>query len=85
MSGSTDHVRKNRVHWEGESAVYQERNARHSIRLFRANGLIIEDLLELQPAPDADTTYTDYTTLEWARAFPSEHIWKVRKASGVPS
>lgn len=50
------------------------------IRLFRANGLVIEDLIELRPPEDATTTYTDYSTLEWARAYPAEHIWKVRKA-----
>jgi SAM-dependent methyltransferase len=49
------------------------------IRLFRANGLAIEDLIELRPAEDAATTYDDYAPLEWARAFPAEHIWKVRK------
>ncbi len=50
------------------------------IRLFRANGFQIEDLIELRPAVDADTTYDDYAPLEWARAYPSEHIWKVRRA-----
>ena len=50
------------------------------IRLFRANGLVVEDLIELRPPEDADTTYVDYAPLEWARAFPGEHIWKVRKA-----
>lgn len=50
------------------------------IRLFRANHLLVEDLVELRPPEDADTTYDDYAPLEWARAFPSEHIWKVRKA-----
>ena len=49
------------------------------IRLFRANGLSIEDLIELRPSEDATTTYDDYAPLEWARAFPAEHIWKVRK------
>ena len=49
------------------------------IRLFRANGLAIEDLIELRPSEDASTTYDDYAPLEWARAFPAEHIWKVRK------
>lgn len=49
------------------------------IRLFRANGLAIEDLIELRPNEDATTTYDDYAPLEWARAFPAEHIWKVRK------
>jgi SAM-dependent methyltransferase len=49
------------------------------IRLFRANGFVIEDLIELRPAPDAETAFTDYVTLEWARDFPAEQIWKVRK------
>jgi hypothetical protein len=49
------------------------------IRLFRANGLAIDDLIELRPPADAITTYDDYAPLEWARAFPAEHIWKVRK------
>lgn len=49
------------------------------IRLFRSNGLTIEDLIELRPDADATTTYEDYVPLEWARAFPAEHIWKVRK------
>jgi SAM-dependent methyltransferase len=49
------------------------------IRLFRANRLVIEDLIELRPDDGATTTYDDYAPLEWARAFPAEHIWKVRK------
>ena len=49
------------------------------IRLFRANGFVIEDLIELRPAPNAETAFTDYVTLEWARDFPTEQIWKVRK------
>lgn len=49
------------------------------IRLFRGGGFVIEDLIELRPTPDATTTYANYTTLDWARDFPGEHIWKVRK------
>jgi SAM-dependent methyltransferase len=49
------------------------------IRLFRAQGFTIEDLIELRPPPDAATSYGTYATLEWARDFPAEHIWKVRK------
>lgn len=48
------------------------------IRLFRACGLVIEDLIELRPGPQATTTY-DYAPLEWARDFPGEHIWRLRK------
>ncbi|MBI3648081.1 MAG: class I SAM-dependent methyltransferase [Actinobacteria bacterium] len=50
------------------------------IRLFRASGLHVEDLIELRPAADATTTYDGYAPLKWARAFPAENIWKVRKA-----
>ena len=50
------------------------------IRLFRANGLSIEDLVELRPGPDAVSTYVDPRELPWARDFPVDHIWKVRKS-----
>jgi SAM-dependent methyltransferase len=49
------------------------------IRLFRSAGFVIEDLIELRPEPDAPTTYTDYAPVDWARDYPGEHIWKVRK------
>jgi ubiquinone/menaquinone biosynthesis C-methylase UbiE len=48
------------------------------IRLFRRSGFVIEDLIELRPAEDAVTTY-DYAPLEWAREYPGEHIWKLRR------
>jgi SAM-dependent methyltransferase len=50
------------------------------IRLFRRHGLVVDDLVELRPAADATTTYDDYAPLDWARDFPGEHIWKLRKA-----
>jgi len=49
------------------------------IRLFRANGFVIEDLIELRPSADAESAFTDYVTKDWARDFPAEQIWKVRK------
>ena len=51
------------------------------IRLFRANGLAIDDLIELVPPADARSTFEGYATIDWARDFPAEHIWKVRKES----
>ena len=53
------------------------------IRLFRENGLIVEDLLELRPPDDATSTYRDDIDRHWARRWPMEHIWRVRK-SGAP-
>ncbi|MBA2274066.1 MAG: class I SAM-dependent methyltransferase [Actinobacteria bacterium] len=50
------------------------------IRLFRQNGLEVEDLIELAPEENATTTYDDYVPLGWARRWPAENIWKARKA-----
>lgn len=49
------------------------------IRIFRSSGLVVEDLIELRPGEGATTTYTSFSTLEWARDFPAENIWRVRK------
>ncbi|HET7636338.1 MAG TPA: class I SAM-dependent methyltransferase [Candidatus Limnocylindria bacterium] len=49
------------------------------IRLFRANGLAIEALIEPQPPEDATSTYRDEHDRAWARRWPMEMIWRVRK------
>jgi SAM-dependent methyltransferase len=51
------------------------------IRLFRANGLEVEDLIGLQPPEDADSGRWEFVTNEWARKWPAEEIWKARKRS----
>ena len=48
------------------------------IRLFRASGLDVEDLIELRAPEGGETTY-DLVPLEWARRWPAENIWKARK------
>jgi SAM-dependent methyltransferase len=50
------------------------------IRLFRANGLVVEDLVELRPAEDAVSSYRDEHDRAWARRWPMDEIWKCRKA-----
>lgn len=49
------------------------------VRLFRANNLVVEDLIEVRPPSHAHTTFTGFAPLGWARRFPAEVIWKVRK------
>lgn len=51
------------------------------IRLFVANGLEIVDLIELRPAEDATSTYRSTVARAWARRWPLEHIWKLRRRS----
>jgi ubiquinone/menaquinone biosynthesis C-methylase UbiE len=48
------------------------------IRLFRANGLVVEDLIELRPEPGMTTTYEGWP-YDWCRSWPGEHLWTVRK------
>lgn len=50
------------------------------IRLLRANGFEVEDLIEMQAPPDAEThAVYDYVTADWGRRWPAEEIWKARK------
>jgi SAM-dependent methyltransferase len=50
------------------------------IRLFRANGLTVEDLVEPRPADDATSSYRSAKELAWARRWPAESIWRLRRA-----
>jgi SAM-dependent methyltransferase len=48
------------------------------IRLLRAHGMEVTDLVELQ-APEGATTRYPFVTLDWARQWPSEEVWKARR------
>jgi hypothetical protein len=41
---------------------------------------VIEDLIEVQPPEGAASTYRSVEETAWARSWPMEQIWKVRKA-----
>src|SRR3954468_18460601 len=68
------------MHWPGE--VGTEFHLAHGdwIRLLRANGFEIENLIELEPHADAVAPgYYDYVTIEWGRKWPAEELWVARK------
>ena len=48
------------------------------IRLLRANGFEVEDLVEVRP-PEGSVTRYPFVTLEWSRRWPCEEVWKARK------
>ena len=48
------------------------------IRLFRANGLLVEDLVEIQAPADSPDVVSGRPK-EWASRWPAEHFWKTRK------
>ena len=48
------------------------------IRVLRASGFEVEDLIAVRP-PAGSTRRHPHVTLEWARRWPCEEIWKARK------
>jgi SAM-dependent methyltransferase len=80
---ATDRLRRpafglNRLEWpDGESVEF---HASHGewIRLVREANFEVEALLELRPPAGATTRYP-FVTVDWARQWPSEEVWKVRK------
>ncbi|HKG56167.1 MAG TPA: class I SAM-dependent methyltransferase [Candidatus Limnocylindrales bacterium] len=67
-----------RLEWSDDDSVNFHLAHGEWIRLLRANGFQVEDLLELRPAEGATTEFP-FVTLEWARQWPSEEVWKARK------
>jgi SAM-dependent methyltransferase len=68
----------NRIEWPGELGVEFHLSHGDWIRLLRQSGFEIEDLVELRAHVGATTSY-QFVTLEWARQWPSEEVWKARK------
>ena len=62
----------------GDASVEFHLSHGHWVRLLRASGFEILDLIELR-APEAATTSAPYVTSEWARRWPSEEVWVARK------
>ena len=67
-----------RVEWPGDQGVEFHLAHGHWIRLLRHSGFEIEDLIEVRPPAGATTRYP-FVTLEWARQWPCEEVWKARK------
>ena len=72
------HFGMHRFEWPGDESVEFHLGHGDMIRLLRRCGLEVEDLLELRPDPDSSTRYP-YVTLDWARQWPCEEVWKARK------
>jgi SAM-dependent methyltransferase len=81
--GASDRLRRDafgshRVTWSDTPGVEFHLSHGDWIRLLRANRFEVEDLIEVRP-PAAATTRFPHVSLEWARRWPCEEIWKVRK------
>jgi SAM-dependent methyltransferase len=79
-----DYFGMHRFEWRGPSGAVEviEFRIGHGdmVRLLRASGFEIEDLIEIQaPSEGADAQAQPYVPLDWARRWPSAEAWKVRK------
>jgi SAM-dependent methyltransferase len=73
-----DYFGMHRFEWPNNDSVEFHLGYGDWIRLLRTNGFEIENLIELRPSENATTTYP-YVTIDWARRWPSEEVWIVRK------
>ena len=67
-----------RVEWPSDPGVEFHLSHGDWIRLLRRSGFEIEDLIEVRPALGATSRYP-FVTVEWARKWPCEEVWKARK------
>jgi len=49
------------------------------VRTIRRHGFVIEDLVELRAPVGATTTYDEFVPADWARRWPAEEIWVLRR------
>jgi SAM-dependent methyltransferase len=65
--------------WPADDTVDYQLPYGEWIRLFVRHGLVVEDLIEVRPPKGARSSFPG-RPLSWARRWPAEMIWKVRKA-----
>ena len=69
-----------RVEWPGDPGVEFHLSHGDWIRLLTRSGFVVDDLIDVRPSLCATTAY-HFTTLEWARQWPCEEVWKAHKRS----
>jgi SAM-dependent methyltransferase len=74
-----DYFGMHRFDWTTEGSVEFHLGYGDWIRLLRKNDLQVENLQELRPSENATNPRFPYVNVEWARRWPSEEVWTVRK------
>jgi SAM-dependent methyltransferase len=72
-----DHFGMYRFEWPDDPEVEFHLGHGDWIRLLRANGFEVEDLIELQASAGAHSSYP-YVTADWASRWPCEEVWRAR-------
>jgi hypothetical protein len=70
-----------RFEWPDDPAIEFHLAHGDMIRVLRANGFVVEDLIEIRPPEGADAGEYSFVTLDWARRWPSEEVWRARRAT----
>ena len=73
-----DYFGMHRFSWPDDTGIEFHLGYGDWIRLLRANAFEVEDLIEVRP-PEGSITRHPLATLEWARRWPCEEVWKARK------
>lgn len=68
-----------RTEWPDDTSVEFHLPHGKWIDLLHDSDFEVERLVELQPAADSTTRYTQIASIEWARQWPSEEAWLARK------
>ncbi|MFL5822184.1 MAG: class I SAM-dependent methyltransferase [Solirubrobacteraceae bacterium] len=68
-----------RFEWSDDDSVEFHLPHGEMISVLRRAGFEVEELIELRP-PEGSTTRYPFVTLDWARQWPCEEVWKARKA-----
>jgi SAM-dependent methyltransferase len=68
-----------RMEWEDDPGVEFHLSHGDRIKVLRANGFEVEELIELYPSSDSSESPHTYVTLDWARKWPAEEAWIARK------
>jgi SAM-dependent methyltransferase len=73
-----DYFGMHRFEWPDSDGVEFHLGHGDWIRLLRASGFEVEDLVEIRPGESARTRY-EHVTLAWARRWPAEEVWVARR------
>jgi SAM-dependent methyltransferase len=77
---ATDRMRRpyfdrHRTEWPDSDGVEFHLGYGDWIRLLRGSGFEVTDMIELRP-PEGSSTRYPWISLDWARQWPSEEVWK---------
>jgi SAM-dependent methyltransferase len=67
-----------RFEWPDEPSVEFHLSPGDWIRLLRAHGFDVEDLVELRAPDHVETSDYPFVTADWARRWPCEEVWRAR-------